>query len=329
MRVFFPKTGQQRKFINRILSKISVKEAAKLCNLSERTIRDWRREKFLMDFDALKKLCWRTQITFPLNVKLRDNYWYTVQGSSAGGLAIIKRYGRIPVNPEYRKKKWYEWWEKEGKYKPHPCIGIAKPIKKPSFSEKLAEFVGIMLGDGEITRYQVKVSLNSKNEKEYSKFVESLIKKLFNVHVGTRYRKKDSSLELVVSRKELVQFCTKKLGLLRGNKVKQQIDIPSWIKQNKLYLIACLRGLMDTEGCVFSHRYRVNGKLYRYKKLAFKNNSYPLIKSVYDFLKNIGLRHPRIAKNLKEVRIESREDVRKYFQCIGFHNSKNLQRYLK
>jgi hypothetical protein len=65
---------------------------------------------------------------------------------------------------------------------------------------------------------------------------------------------------------------------------------------------------------------------YSYKKISFKNSSYPLIKSVYNFLKSIGLNH-RIAKNLKEVRIESKNDVKKYFQLIGFHNPKNLKRY--
>ena len=111
MRVYFLR-GKQKKFINKLLSKISVKEAAKLCNLSERTIRDWRREKFLMDLDALRKLCKKTGIKFPSNTKLRDNYWYVAKGASKGGKAVWKKYGRIG-DPEYRKKKWYEWWERE------------------------------------------------------------------------------------------------------------------------------------------------------------------------------------------------------------------------
>ncbi len=326
MRVFFPK-GAQREFINKVISYFSIKEISKLCNLSERTMRDWRREKFLMDLDALRKICKKTGIKFPSNVELRDDYWYVAHGSSAGGIAVLKKYGRIGGDPEYRKKRWYEWWEHEGRYKQHPIINATLPIKEPRKSKDLAEFVGILLGDGGITKSQISISLNSKNEKEYSKFVKSLIKKLFNVYVGTCYDKKYSSLDLLISRSELVHFCIKKLGLTRGDKVKQQVDIPEWIKRNKSYLTACVRGLMDTEGCVFSHRYRVNGKLYSYKKLAFKNSSYPLIKSVYDFLRNIGLCHPRITKNFKEVRIESKEDVQKYFQLIDFHNPKNLKRY--
>lgn len=324
MRVFFPK-NQQKEFINKILSVISIKEAAKLCNLSERSIRDWRREKFSVNLKALHKLCQRTKTLFPPNVKLKDDYWYTSNGSSAGGLAVYKKYGRIGGNPEYRKKKWYEWWNREGRYKRHPIINVSFPINKPIKSENLAEFVGIVLGDGGITHRQITISLCSKNEEEYSKFVTKLIKKLFNVPIGIYYDKKYLAVDLVVSRSELVRFCIEKLGLKQGNKIKQQVDIPNWIKQNKLYLIACIRGLIDTDGCVFTHRYKSKGKWYDYKKLCFTSYSEPLRQSVFNALKDIGL-NPRLAQK-RDVRIDSIEDTQKYFQLVKSHNPRHLKRY--
>jgi transcriptional regulator with XRE-family HTH domain len=108
MRVYFPKE-KQKKFINKVLLEISVKEVAKICNLSERTIRDWRRGKFLIDLNALRKMRKKTGIEFPSNVELRNDYWYVAKGSSKGGIAVFKKYGRVPGDPEYRKKKWYEW----------------------------------------------------------------------------------------------------------------------------------------------------------------------------------------------------------------------------
>ena len=322
MRAFFSK-GKQRKFINKILLRITVKKAAKLCNLSERTIRDWRREKFLMNLDALRKICKKTGIKFPSDVELRDDYWYAAHGSSAGGKAMWKKYGRIG-DPEYRKKRWYEWWEREGKYKYHPIISAPLPIKKPRQSEELAEFVGIVLGDGGITQYQVTISFHSVDEKGYSKFVADLIKRLFDVQIGVHYDKNDLEFDLVISRSELVRFCIEKLGLKQGNKIKQQVDIPDWIKQNKLYSIACTRGLVDTDGCVFTHRYKVNGKPYNYKKLAFTSYSEPLRQSVFNILKDNGL-NPRFAQR-KDVRFDSIEDMQRYFQLIGSHNPKHLKR---
>ena len=327
MRIYFPKKGQQKKFINRILSKILVKEAAKLCNLSERTIRDWRHEKFLIDLDVLRKLCRRTGIPFPSKVEIRDHYWYVGRGASVGGRAVIKKYGRIPGDPEYRKKKWYEWWEREGKYKPHSIINAPLSIKKPKKSKDLAEFVGIILGDGGITQYQVRITFHSEDEKEYVKFVSNLIKRLFDVPIGIYYDKEDRSVDLVVSRSELVHFCIEKLGLKKGNKIKQQIDIPDWIKRDKLYSISCVRGLVDTDGCIFTHRYKVNGKFYSYKKLCFTSYSLPLRQSVFNILKNLGL-NPRLAQR-RDVRLDSVEDMKKYFQVVSLHNPKLLKKYFK
>jgi len=325
MRVFFPKRAQ-KEFINKAIFHLSIKEISKLCNLSERTIRDWRREKFLMNLDALRKICKKTGIKFPSNVELKDDYWYITKGSSAGGIACIKKYGRIGGDSEYRKKKWYEWWEREGRFK-SKIIKECKPINKPKFSEELAEFVGIVLGDGGITRRQVKITLHHKDDKEYGEFVTGLIKKLFDVYLGTCYRKKDSVIHYVVSRTELVRFCTGKLGLKLGNKIKQQVNIPDWIKKNKPYSIACVRGLVDTDGCVFTHRYKVNGKFYSYKKLSFTSYSSPLRQSVFNILKSNKL-GPRLAQG-RDVRLDSIEDMQRYFKLFGSHNPKHLNKYFK
>jgi len=322
-RVFFPK-GKQRKFINRIIAKFSIREIAKTCEISERTIRDWRREKFSINYGVLKKMCKKTKIVFPSNVHLKNRYWYVSNGSSAGGKAVFKKYGRIGGNQEYRKKKWYEWWEKEGKYKSN-IIVLCKPIRKPGLSQTLAEFAGIVLGDGGVTKNQVTITLHSKDDKEYGDFVVNLIKKLFNVYVGIYRRKKCKAINYNVSRIELVRFCTKNIGLKRGNKIKQQIDIPIWIKKNKLYSIACIRGLVDTDGCIFTHRYKINGKFYNYKKLSFTSYSQPLRKSVFNILKKNGL-NPRFSRN-RDIYLDSMTDVLKYFKIFNSHNPKHLKRF--
>ena len=323
MRVSFPK-GKQTKFINKIIAKISIKEAARLCDLSERTIRDWRREKFLVDIKALRKLCHRVHISFPSGVKIRDRYWYVAQGASMGAIAVLKKYGYIGGDPEYRKKKWREWWKQKGKNR-GIFINTPKPIRKPHFSKELAEFVGIVLGDGGITQRQVVITLHSEDDREYGKFISSLVKRLFNTPVSIHYDKKYLAADFVISRSELVRFCVERLGLKKGNKVKQQVDVPEWIKKNQNYAIACVRGLIDTDGSVFNHRYKVNGKIYSYKKLSFTNFSEPLRQSVFNILRNIGL-NPRLAQR-KDVRIDSIHDMRKYFQLIGSHNPKYWKKY--
>ncbi|MFH1509973.1 MAG: hypothetical protein ABID67_02445 [Candidatus Nealsonbacteria bacterium] len=316
MRVLFPKR-EQNKFINKLLSKISVKEAAKICGLSERTVRDWRREKFLIEEKALKLLCKKTRIKFPNFIKLVDPYWYVSKSARLGGMAVYEKYGRVGGNPEYRKKKWYEWWEREGKYKKHPIINVAKPINKPPFSKQLAEFMGIVLGDGGMTSYQVSITLNIKERSSYGNFIILLIKKLFNIPVGLYYMKDASAFSIIISRKKLVDFFLK-LGLKTGNKVKKQVDIPEWIKKNKQYSIACLRGLIDTDGCIYNHRYKSGGKIYSYKKIAFASASIPLRKSVFSILKDLKL-NPRFGGRI-EVKIENIKNVKKYLELVGSNN---------
>lgn len=325
-RVLFPK-GRQKEFIGKILTKISIENAAKLCRLSERTIRDWHREKFLPDFGSLRRLCKKANIIFPSWIELKDRYWYVEKGASMGGKTTWRKYGRVGSDSEYRKKKWREWWEREGKYKSSAFPNLPKPIKKPFFSKELAEFVGIMLGDGGISKYQVTITSCSKDEEIYSNFIARLAKKLFNVPVAVLRREENSTIGLVISRVGLVRFFSEKLGLHQGNKIKQQVDIPGWIKNNKSYSVACARGLIDTDGSVFRHSYKVNGKLYSYKKIGFTSRSKPLRKSVCGILKEAGIK-ARFSGHY-DARVDSKNDVKKYFKIFNSHNHKHLIRYKK
>ena len=182
-----------------------------------------------------------------------------------------------------------------------------------------------MLGDGGITNTQISITLNRETDYDYIFYVKNLIKKLFDVEPGLRDDKKSLAKNIVVSRVELVDFC-KMIGLKIGNKVKQEVDMPRWIKQNRKFMIACVRGLVDTDGSIFEHKYRVAGKLYRYKKMDFASSSWPLLSSVYVALKKLGLK-PRITRDKKKIRLESVEDVKKYFSIIGSSNPKHLKRY--
>ena len=185
--------------------------------------------------------------------------------------------------------------------------------------------MGIVLGDGGISDYQLVITLHHIDDRAYSRFVIRLIQKLFQVVPRVYHDQKDSVLNITVSRKELVRFCTEMLGLKIGNKVKQQVDIPTWIKHNEKFLTACVRGLVDTDGSVFTHTYTVGSKSYSYKKLAFTSRSKPLLASVYTALTNRGLR-PHISQNV-DVRLYSIRDMKEYFKMISSHNPKHLKRY--
>lgn len=323
MRVFFPQQIQQR-FMNEIFAKVSLEEAAILCGVSQRTIRDWRRGKFSIDLKSLQILSRKTGLRIPDRIELRERYWYTAKGASKGGRAVFEKYGRIGGNPLHRKKKWYEWWEREGK---HRAFSITSPkkIRKPPYSEKLAEFTGIEIGDGGLSKSQLTVTLHYKDDREYSRYVARLVESLFAVKPSMYVDKKYSVVDIVVSRTELVKFCNEKLGLKIGNKVKQNVDIPEWVKRKRNFAIACLRGLVDTDGSVFIHRYKVGKKFYQYKKLSFTSHSQSLLLSVHKFLRDIGL-NPRLTSGI-DVRLESKSDMKRYFEIVGTNNPKHWRRF--
>ena len=92
-----------------------------------------------------------------------------------------------------------------------------------------------------------------------------------------------------------------------GNKIKQQIDIPQWIYSRISFQKACMRGLMDTDGCIFSERHKIKGKLYCYPRLSLVSASAPLRQSVCSILEKLDF-SPKIRNN-RSVQLERKEDI--------------------
>ncbi|TSC96171.1 MAG: Uncharacterized protein Athens101410_101 [Parcubacteria group bacterium Athens1014_10] len=323
-RVIFP-PSEQKKFIieNKKTLDLSDEKLAYLLKINHRTLTNWKREKFSISLKAVKIILKKTDGKMPKNVEIKEAFWYANKGAKLGGLTVYKKYGKIGGDPEYRKKKWYEWWEKIGKFNPNEYF-VAKKIVMPQKNTDLAEFIGIMIGDGGITKNQITVSLNYKTDKLYSIFVKNLIRKLFKINPSIYIRKNQSLTNIVVSRKRLVLFC-KSLGLKIGDKLKQNLDIPQWIKKNKSFKIFCLRGLMDTDGCIFNECHKINEKKYCYHRLSFVSHSKQLRSSVFKILEELDF-SPKIRNN-RSVQLESRKDVIKYFNLISTNNPKHKKRF--
>lgn len=316
----------QREFLEKCSEKLGLSntELASLLNVSVRTLTDWKRRKFLLPERVAIFLSNKSKIPIPQFNKIVDQFWYTKKGAQKGALVVLKKYGRVGGEPESRKIAWLKWWEEIGKFQKRKIFS-RKPILKPNNNTELAEFVGIMLGDGGITKNQITISLNSETDSDYIIYVKNLITKLFKVKPNLRKDKNSLATYIVISRIELVDFL-QNIGLKVGNKVKQQVDIPQWIKSEIKLSIACMRGLIDTDGSIFEHKYRVGKKTYKYKKMDFSSSSQPLLKSAYEILSELGLK-PRVTKNGKKLMLDSVESISKYFLKVGSSNQKHLKRY--
>lgn len=276
-----------------------------------------------MQLLCARSLSKHAHIPLPKNVVIRNRYEHVRRAGRKGAEAVMAKYGRVPIDEASRRERWQKWWEKIGQFRQPPQFQ-AKPIHKPPKSVELAEFIGTMMGDGGMHKYQSVITLHHIDDREYIDFVSRRIQKLFRIKPALYHIPRSSVFNIVVSRAEIVTYLHS-LGLPVGNKVKQQFDIPEWIKKNRKYSIACIRGLVDTDGSVFTHSYKVKGKWYHYKKLSFCSRSQPLQHSVAKILTDLGMR-ARISGY--DVRLDSIADVKKYFALVGSSNPKHLKRYV-
>ena len=124
----------------------------------------------------------------------------------------------------------------------------------PKLSEELAEFTGIMAGDGnsylyikgaKIRNYSITITCHSQNDFEYvTLFLSPLCKKLFGIKQSVRILKSSKGIQLRIFSKELV-YILWVLGHPPGDKIKNEITIPSWVSINESYFNSYLRGFFD------------------------------------------------------------------------------------
>ncbi len=326
-RVVFP-TGKQTEFLNEIQEKfkLGTEDVANFVGVHARTIRDWKREKFSMSLDAVERLCKKFGIVLPGSVEIKEPFWYADKGSKKGWMTVSNRYGGLVCDPVYRKKKWYEWWEKEGKFKKHPIISICLPFTSPNESIYLAEIFGIILGDGGMTKSQLIITLNKDSDKDFINYVAKLFEEQFGIKPSLSGHKNANVTNIVISRKKLIEYLLKK-GLKIGNKVRQQVAVPVWICRRKLFVKRCMRGLLDTDGCFYVDKHKYRDKIYYNCGINFTNRSLPLLNFFRDNLVKFGY-HPT-QKTKFSIFLRREEEIVKYFEEIGSSNPKHLNKFNK
>jgi len=277
-----------------------------------------------MSYPAMRTLVRKAHLQEPSRVRRISWNEHLQAIASQGGIALYTKNGVVGDSEESRRKRWQIWWQSVGRLR-KDSVTSARYVRLPKYSEQLAEFAGVMLGDGGVSKYFVAISLHSETDKLYAKFVSSLIKNLFGVSPKIYKRLGGKVSDLVVHRKNLSIFC-QSIGLPLGNKLRGKLDIPDWIKQRCPYAVACVRGLIDTDGSVIRHSYTVKGKRYRYKKIAFYSGSNTLLASIVSILNGLRIA-ARVDFKAHAVWIDSKEMTKRYFDMVGSHNPKHLKRY--
>ncbi len=320
--------GTQRSLLEQALQRCStVDQLAKVCGVHPRTIRDWRREKHRMSYDSLRCICTSTGISEPTGVRLLPDYWHIQEAARLGGQRRTSLYRGSPGTPEGRRKGGQI---SSARFQANPTLAktlgfqVRKAIRRPKKSALLAEFIGIMLGDGCLSsQFQVGISFNANTDRAYGMYLQSMFRTLFDLGASIQRRVETYGWTVVASSRALVEYL-QVLGLVQGSKVANQVDLPSWIWSRPAYRQACLRGLMDTDGSVYRYRHCVYGRLYSHVAMCFTNHSEPLLRSVKRLLSDCQF-HPRAARY--HIVLNRATEIRRYFKMIGTRNVKHRTRF--
>lgn len=249
-----------------------------------------------------------------------------INKSRLGGLKRVELYGN-PGTPDGRSRggrKTVFLFHQNPRLAKKSGFVIRKEIKYPKKCAKLAEFIGIMLGDGGLSgTHQITVSFNNKVDNGYAQHIAKILKKLFSIDCHIHKRKGGNGADIVVNSSNLRDLLLR-LGLKAGNKVRNQVSVPEWITKKRQYRIACLRGLMDTDGSFYLHKYSIGRKSYIYPKMDFCNCSRPLVNFVFNTLNELDCK-ARVAR--QNVLLDSLSSVKKYFKAIGTSNPKYLKKF--
>jgi DNA-binding transcriptional regulator WhiA len=203
----------------------------------------------------------------------------------------------------------------------YPKKSHRKQVRIPDHSPELAEFFGIMMGDGSIgNSWQANITLNSIKDAMYAPYIKTLCEDLFGVSPSQWKRKERNALVISLTGTTIIDFLVSE-GLVRGNKLKQGLQIPQWILQDKVYRRACVRGLMDTDGGLYIHRHKVTNKSYRNIGLCFTSYSYELIQQVATIFEEYGI-IPHISGRKQNIYLYRADSVAKYLAVFGTSNER-------
>lgn len=215
---------------------------------------------------------------------------------------VFKRLKRLKIETRPNLKDTYTRKPKDIKF-------------SKKYSDKMAEFFGIMLGDGHISHFQIQVNLGNK-ELEYAYYVSGLIHRIFEVNPKVSIRK--TGYRDVYFGSTLITSWLKKEGLVY-NKVKSQVDIPKWIFSKNSYMKSFTRGFFDTDGSIYKLKFGL--------QLSFTNNSLNLLHSLHKLLYKLEYNPSKVCGN--RFYITNRLSIERFFKEVKPSNQKHIFRFKK
>ena len=180
----------------------------------------------------------------------------------------------------------------------------------------LAYIVGAAIGDGNLsnpngraTRLRITCDIKYQN---IIKRMRAAIRKIFPDNKVSLVKRKENCLDIsCYSNKWENLLGWKAFG---GSKYNQNVSVPKWIKKKRNFSIACLRGLLETDGSIYIDR--------GYKMVNFTTIIPTLATDTMTMIGNLGFEahiYKIPSKNKKaryNIRISKNTD--KFIKLINF-----------
>lgn len=231
--------------------------------------------------------------------------WGVVKGGKIGIRSLYQKYG---------KEKFSEW-RRQAAYSNIFFKSQIKSIRFPKENECLGEFIGIVLGDGTLTKYFVRLSGDATTELPYFRnYIPKLIQKLFGIIPSIYYEQ--NRISVVIYSVKLCEYLHKKWGLPYGDKILNKANIHSKLLENKYTLDGCIRGLVDTDGYI--------GKDGNAFCIRFTSHNPILLDQVKEAMKSLDVISFCYKK---ELGTRKKDRILRYMHCIGSSNLKNVIRF--
>jgi hypothetical protein len=186
----------------------------------------------------------------------------------------------------------------------------------------LAYVIGIALGDGNLSRpnkrtTRLRITCDSSYPDIESEILTSLRALFPKNKVSKVEGPQDTYFNISVYSNDLDVYMPWKVGC--GSKFKQKARVPDWILSNVAFISACLRGLIQTDGSVYSDR--------GYKMVNFTNNTLELVMDVKNMMEKLGYKP-------KTYSAKQKSDYPKYTTRLSrdvgrFINEINLKKEIK
>jgi hypothetical protein len=254
----------------------------------------------------------------------------------------IKNKAYFLNNVYYKEKNWGQIKAGNITYKKHKSIfdiGRKQATHKNStkykfdlntpLTNELAEFIGAFIGDGFTNHYgrmhMVQFAGDSRYDSQYlENRLGSILRKLCpNVYISYRNIKNQNTIRMTIYAKELHILLTKRFGFPCGKKT-YTVKIPDEIlNSDKTKINSCIRGIFDTDGCVFFDKRESYSK--PYLRICLNLANVDLIKQINNLLLEQDI-VSTVGSNSKRLQINGFNNCKLFIEKIGFSNDRHLSK---